>query len=445
MNQFKQHNRHRNFRFAAIAISLLACQCFAQYNDFKDDLLNHFINYHTEFSVRYFDEAKTFVKDLDNTVNSVLQTAELRGVFLASMEYSVQYSSNRAKVDFKVSYLETAQNVFNTKKELAEFISQKLQKQTAIFSAGIRITSRGNDQSLATEMFYAGNKLAENVTRQILVSSFGCDITSFETYVNFEFSVGYFSANKEKIYAFNQSELDSIVSMHLAVRDMNFVVHFLGNVSNEMVDPMKSINLAGAKDEYLKNSIRSMTYQNTAFNKSKLIRYDIKYYANYEQEQYINQQTDLILKIIIKPGMNIHEKERAIHDYLVLNIAYDDSQQYGSAYDALTNNKAVCHGYTLLAYKLLEKTGIKSLIIDSPEMKHTWNLVFIDGAWYHLDVTWDDPIPDVAGRVLYNYYNLSDNEIMYRRSKKHYWERENYPKAVTEYNYRFNSSVSPKN
>lgn len=445
MNQVQLHTRYRNFRFAAIVISLLSCQCFAQYNDFKDDLLNHFLDYHAEFSVRYSNETKSFVKDLDNTINSVVQVAEIKGVFLASMEYSVQYSSNRAKVDFKVGYLETAQNIFNTKKELAEFISHKLQKRTAIFSAGIRIAPRGNDQSLATEMFYAGNKLAENFTRQILVSSYGCDITSFETYINFEFSVGYFSDNIKKIYAFNQSELDSIVARHLEVRDMDFTVHFLGNVSDEMVDPMKSINLAGEKDDYLKNSIRSMTYQNTTFNKSKLIRYDIKYYANYEQEQYINQQTDLILKKIIKPGMNVHEKERAIHDYLVLNIAYDDSEQYGSAYDALTNNKAVCHGYTLLAYKLLEKTDIKSLTIDSPEMKHTWNLVYIEGAWYHLDVTWDDPIPDVAGRVLYNYYNLSDNEIMYRRSKKHIWDRKSYPKAITEYNYNFSSSGSPKN
>lgn len=54
---------------------------------------------------------------------------------------------------------------------------------------------------------------------------------------------------------------------------------------------------------------------------------------------------------------------------------------------------------------------------------------------FYLDATWDYPIPDVAGRVLYNYYLLSDREI----GKNHIWQNGGlnnhdapYPSATTE-------------
>jgi len=41
-------------------------------------------------------------------------------------------------------------------------------------------------------------------------------------------------------------------------------------------------------------------------------------------------------------------------------------------------------------------------------MNHAWNLVNIDGEWYHADVTWDDPVPDAKGRAGHGYFLLSD-------------------------------------
>ena len=40
---------------------------------------------------------------------------------------------------------------------------------------------------------------------------------------------------------------------------------------------------------------------------------------------------------------------------------------------------------------------------------HLWNLVYLEGKWYHLDCTWNDPTPDTPSKVRYNYYNLSDH------------------------------------
>ena len=44
-------------------------------------------------------------------------------------------------------------------------------------------------------------------------------------------------------------------------------------------------------------------------------------------------------------------------------------------------------------------------------MNHIWNLIKIDGKWYHVDVTWDDPIMDKPGRVKHDNFLRSDDGI----------------------------------
>jgi transglutaminase/protease-like cytokinesis protein 3 len=38
-------------------------------------------------------------------------------------------------------------------------------------------------------------------------------------------------------------------------------------------------------------------------------------------------------------------------------------------------------------------------------------MVRVDGMWYHLDVTWDDPVPDQKGVVQYDHFLVSDRFI----------------------------------
>ena len=51
---------------------------------------------------------------------------------------------------------------------------------------------------------------------------------------------------------------------------------------------------------------------------------------------------------------------------------------------------------------------------------HAWNLVKLGGDWYHLDVTWDDPVPDVEGKVRYLYFLKNDEDM----AQTHTWESE---------------------
>lgn len=111
-----------------------------------------------------------------------------------------------------------------------------------------------------------------------------------------------------------------------------------------------------------------------------------------------------------------YEQEKAIHDYMVLNCEYaEDLLIDGLAtqdvfyYDGVfVHKRAVCQGYALSFKLCMDILGIESRVVRGtvPDGKHAWNAVQLDGEWYWVDVTWDDPIPDVEGRVFYHYFNV---------------------------------------
>lgn len=124
-----------------------------------------------------------------------------------------------------------------------------------------------------------------------------------------------------------------------------------------------------------------------------------------------------------------------IHDYILANTSYDYDNYVNdtvpkisyNAYGALVEGVAVCEGYSKAAKLLLNLSNIESGIIISTEMNHGWNYVNINGSYYHMDITWDDSTPE-KNRSVYNYFNLSDNEI----SKDHTWNSDLYPQCTSD-------------
>lgn len=63
-----------------------------------------------------------------------------------------------------------------------------------------------------------------------------------------------------------------------------------------------------------------------------------------------------------------------------------------TAYGAFVNNRAVCQGNSIALAEIYERLGIETGFVLSEELKHMWNIVKLDGEWYHLDETWNDPV-----------------------------------------------------
>lgn len=107
---------------------------------------------------------------------------------------------------------------------------------------------------------------------------------------------------------------------------------------------------------------------------------------------------------------NTYKDVKMIHDYLVDNLEYDE--QYKSIgtytiYGALVEKRCVCEGYTRAFKYLADAAGITSIMMQGTGTnsqgkteKHAWNAVKINGIWYLLDATWDDPIIVGRGRIL---------------------------------------------
>ncbi len=152
-----------------------------------------------------------------------------------------------------------------------------------------------------------------------------------------------------------------------------------------------------------------------------------------KKAQQLYECVQHIMTEYITESMTNYDKEKVFHDYIVKNCAYSSnidqppSSDIYRAYGALVNGDAVCNGYAEALHLLLTCAGIESRFVigTADGVSHAWNLVNLNGKWFHLDATWDDPTPDREGMVKYTYFNVSDEEI----AKTHNWERENYPAA----------------
>ena len=101
-----------------------------------------------------------------------------------------------------------------------------------------------------------------------------------------------------------------------------------------------------------------------------------------------------------------------------------------SAYGMFKNGYAVCEGYAEAYSLLLNLVGITSTTITGfAGENHMWNLVKLDGTWYHADPTWDDPVPDVPGRAQYHYFLKSDKTM----AKDHTWDTLINPVCAADY------------
>ena len=100
-----------------------------------------------------------------------------------------------------------------------------------------------------------------------------------------------------------------------------------------------------------------------------------------------------------------------LHDYLCLHFAYDTTYQIYDMYQFLTKGTGVCQAYTMTYAALLQRYGIASGVAVSTEMNHIWSIVILGGQPYHVDVTWDDPVPDTEGQVLHQNFLRSDAGI----------------------------------
>ncbi|KAJ52122.1 hypothetical protein BD780_000100 [Clostridium tetanomorphum] len=235
---------------------------------------------------------------------------------------------------------------------------------------------------------------------------------------------------------YSVDDILEVVKDYCLNREESFTISYIGNFDDlhNIVDEI--YDYIERTDGYLANSIKSYSGRWAMYTDGSIdLQLNISYRTTKAQEEYVDAKVSSILNNIITEYMTDDQKEKAIHDYIVANIAYDTSLTKFTAYEALYSGTTVCQGYAMLAYKMLNQVGIETKIVvgeannGSSTESHAWNLVNLHGKWYQLDCTWDDPVPDRKGRVRYDYYNITDEKM----GQDHFWERAKYPEAYTYY------------
>lgn len=153
---------------------------------------------------------------------------------------------------------------------------------------------------------------------------------------------------------------------------------------------------------------------NSGVDTKKIGIYPITYYAedsagNYTEvaakvfvsevsEEMLEVVADNLLSTIITPDMSQKDRAYAVYSWIAYHVAYVDMESgvdpIKAAYDGITKYKGDCYVFGHMAQYLLTRAGVESILVTkepSNGVDHFWNIINIDGKWYHFDSTpwWD--------------------------------------------------------
>lgn len=151
-----------------------------------------------------------------------------------------------------------------------------------------------------------------------------------------------------------------------------------------------------------------------------------------EKNQIILDRAAAVLEEVVWADMSDYEKELALHDWMAAWGDYDPGALSHSALDRadpdndnpygfLVNQKGICLGYATTFQLFMDLLNIPCVTVEGTAhggtADHAWNMVCLDGEWYCVDVTWDDPVG--SSRVSHQYFNVTSE---YLRACDHQWD-----------------------
>ena len=167
----------------------------------------------------------------------------------------------------------------------------------------------------------------------------------------------------------------------------------------------------GFKYRYYKDSPNLILIPEYIFDKNKIR----------EHQKALGARVDKLVHTAMK--FSEWDKEKYVHDFICENIRYDKLKKPYSheIIGPLGHGVGVCEGIAKSVKVLCDALGVWCIIAicgNNPEKgikyRHTWNIVRINGQYYHLDATFDNTLgknEDGLTSIRYDYFNLDDKNI----------------------------------
>lgn len=236
--------------------------------------------------------------------------------------------------------------------------------------------------------------------------------------------------SKEKFALSDHEVIVKYLASHLADRQKELKISIQGNSDDIKEQFPDLLQKAIDADDYVKYTIESYHYSMSSLPTRSEITITVVYRESYEMSEEVRNYAKQVIGLLELDQYSQFEQVKLIHDWIVTHVQYDQSLTRYTAYEAITDGTTVCQGYALLGYRFYSEAGFEVRIVEGSVNtgEHAWNLVKIDGDWYQLDLTWDDPLGQAEDAVSYKYYLISDEQL----AQDHIWEK-NYPVATTSY------------
>ena len=144
----------------------------------------------------------------------------------------------------------------------------------------------------------------------------------------------------------------------------------------------------------------------------------------------INEKIEEIKNKYIKNTTDKKEIIKIVHDYIINHSKYDTARSdnniktYSStiAYGPLLQGYGLCGGYTDALALFLDLYNIPNFKIISEN--HIWNAIYLNNTWYHLDLTWDDPVSKDGRDLLdYTFFLIKTNELEKIETTQHRYDK----------------------
>ena len=137
-----------------------------------------------------------------------------------------------------------------------------------------------------------------------------------------------------------------------------------------------------------------------------------------ENKEKFNAAVEKMLEDVYFPyKADDYIKERLVHDKLLNNLKYEDTELGYTAYEALVNGKASCGGYSKAFQLLMQESGVPCyysvgrLYQNGKTTEHAWNAIRLGNDHYYVDVTLNDTVLDKFGAISYEFYNLNSEDV----------------------------------
>ena len=164
----------------------------------------------------------------------------------------------------------------------------------------------------------------------------------------------------------------------------------------------------------------SLSYQWMGTQMTVFFQYKGCYGNDYTTAKAVYQQGVDTIVAQVDGSWSDLEKVVFLNTYFATHFGYDETLTVSDAFGFFNYGVGTCAAYTAAANAVLQRLGIPCGSVSSNSLNHTWNLVQLGGNWYHWDLTWDDPTPDLQGRSRGTYLLLSTEALRRVEDGEHY-------------------------